>query len=128
MHLTHKVFPEWNQEKDAQDAAQKRRKGHFHKIDLEIRIEEITGGVGLALENIYGREGEYCTGNDCSRASSDRLDNDVLRQRVFFSKGSGNAYGYYCYRNCSLKDLSYFQSEVCCGGREYYDHKESHQY
>ncbi len=103
--LLDEVFPERDQEQDAQHAAEQRAEEHLHEIHVQS-------------EDVDGRQGEHRAGHDDARAGADALDDDVLAQRAFLFGGTGEADRQDGDRNGCLEHLAHLQAQIGRGGRE----------
>ena len=73
VHLLDEVFAEGDQQHDAQQSAEQRRKEHLPE-----------GGV--EPQDVERRQREDRPGDDHARRGADRLDDDVLSQHVLFAQ------------------------------------------
>ena len=69
------IFPEWNQEEDAQYTTQQGADEHLHEVDGHFRI--------FFLKNVKGRQGKDGSRYNHARAGTDGLDDDVFSQGAF---------------------------------------------
>ena len=90
------------------------------KSELRNIFEEVDRDVGIrGLKDIEGREGEYGAGDDDARASSDRLDDDVLTEDILFFQCARHADGDNGDGNRGLEDLADLKTEVgSCGAED----------
>jgi hypothetical protein len=69
VHVLHEILPEGDQEQ-------------YPEEPPERRGEEDLEEAGREVEDIECGDREYCAGDDDARACPDRLDDDVLSQRL----------------------------------------------
>ena len=120
MHLLDEVFPEGDEEEDADDAAQEGGQEHLEEGGGHLRV------VGIfRLKDVDGGEGEDGSCHDGARTGTDALDDDILAQGVLALGGGGGSHGDDGDGDGGLEHLAYLQSEVGGGGGEQHRHDDA---
>ena len=118
VHFFHEIFAERNEEQNAQQATQQRTKEHFQEVDRDFRI--------FHLQNVEGGKGENCTRHHNARRCANGLNQHIFAKRIFAFGDSCNAGSNDGNRDCSLKHLTHFQTQVGCGSAENHCHHQTH--
>ena len=110
MLVANEVLAEGDKEQDAQATAQQRTQENLQEVHRDVGI--------LGLQDVKSRQGEDGTGNDDARRGTNRLDDDILAQRVLALGRSANASGNDGNGDSGLKHLTQFQAQVGGSGTE----------
>ena len=108
--VAYKILSERNQEEDTQNTTQQGADEHLHEIDSHFRI--------FILQDVKGRKSKDSTRYDYTRASTDRLDNDIFTQRTFTLSRTGYTYSNNGNWNSGFEHLTYLQTQISRGRRE----------
>ena len=119
MHVGNEIFAERDKHQHAEHTAKHRTEEYFN--------ETYRNGVAiLGLKDVERREGEDGSCHHNSRRGADRLDYHVLSEGVFLLQRARHSDCDDCNRNCRLKHLPHFQSEICRRGTEDNRHHKTH--
>ena len=106
VHVLDEVFPEGNEEQDAEHAAEQRGKEHLPEVHLQA-------------QDIDGGQGEDGARYDYARTGADGLDDHILPQTAFLAEGGGESDGEDSDRDGRFEDLADLEAEIGrCGGED----------
>ena len=113
MHLLDEIAAERDQQHDAQQTAEQRRKEDL----VKRRVQP---------QDVERRQREDRPGDDHARRSADRLDDDVLAQHVALAEHAAHAHGDNGDRDRRLEHLSDFESQIGRRSRKDDGHDDAH--